>query len=98
MDQSKKIPGAASINIASAFIAMARKFNQFNEGDVVSSSRKCNNCVRRQFSFPDTCNDGWPMGSPSWTDRGAKCINWTERGMQPAPLEVARQPQTQSGA
>lgn len=43
----------------------------------------CANCVRRQFSYPWTCNDGWPMGERTWRDRGARCANWTDQGNAP---------------
>lgn len=79
--------GDSLLSIEQAFLGMARKYNHFSEGSAESSERKCSNCVRRQFSFPDTCNDGWPLGSSTWVDRGAKCINWTERGMNPTPLK-----------
>lgn len=65
------------------FIGRARKYNHFQDSEEVNTSHSCATCVRRQMSYPHTCNDGWPMGDRSWTDRGAHCLNWTDDGGAP---------------
>jgi len=75
------------VGLDEVFVGMSRKYNRFFDTGVVDSGRGCKNCVRRQFSFPDTCNDGWPMGSSTWVDRGDACGNWTRRGLEPTPRE-----------
>jgi hypothetical protein len=73
------------IGLADVFVGMARKYNHFQLVETAVAERGCKNCVRRQFSYPDTCNDGWPLGSPAWVDRGSVCGNWTSRSMEPTP-------------
>jgi len=36
-------------------------------------NQSCKTCVRKNFSFPYTCNDGWAQEK----DLGSICINWT---------------------
>lgn len=62
------------------FVTRAQKFNHFEEQDTEQPAHSCHNCVRRQFSYPWTCNDGWPIGNPQWRDRGNRCANWTDQG------------------
>lgn len=59
------------------FIGKARKFNQYSKGNTVSGN-SCRSCVRKHFSYPYTCNDGWPLGDENWKDKGPDCINWTD--------------------
>lgn len=65
------------MNIQDVFIGRARKFNRYIEGEH-KENQSCRTCVRKHFSFPYTCNDGWPMGDPNWIDKGATCINWSD--------------------
>jgi hypothetical protein len=60
------------------FIGRARKYNHFERASAATPGRSCSTCVRRTFSFPYTCSDGWPAGDPQWKDRGAECLNWTD--------------------
>lgn len=65
------------MDVANVFIGRSKKYNQYIEGKL-KDNQSCKSCIRKHFSFPYTCNDGWPMGDPSWVDRGSKCINWTD--------------------
>lgn len=58
-------------------IGKARKFNQFSEGNC-KENKSCATCIRKHFSFPYTCNDGWALGESNWRDRGSICINWND--------------------
>lgn len=68
--------------IGDVFKGRAQKYNHYQEGKN-DASHSCNNCLRRQYSYPYTCKDGWLMGNPQWKDRGATCINWTDKGNAP---------------
>lgn len=72
-----------SKEIKEAFIGRAKKYNHFAEQGSTNDAHSCATCVRRQFSFPWTCNDGWPAGNPRWEDRGDRCMNWTDQGNAP---------------
>lgn len=71
-----------TINAAQYFTGRAQKFNHYQEGES-REGQSCHTCIRRRFSHPYTCNDGWPIRAPwkdghsTWEDRGATCINWT---------------------
>jgi hypothetical protein len=66
------------ITAAEVFIGRAGKFNHYQEGER-REGRSCHTCIRRRFSFPYTCEDGWPLLSKGpWEDRGATCLNWSD--------------------
>jgi hypothetical protein len=67
---------AKVIAVTSVYINRAKKYNQYSEG-LYQAGHCCQNCLRKHFSYPYTCNDGFPCGDLSWTDRGCYCINWT---------------------
>lgn len=54
----------------------ARRFNQYSQGEE-NTNQSCKTCIRKHFSFPYTCNEGWPMGDSKWVDKGSTCINWS---------------------
>ena len=60
------------------FRGRAQKYNHYQESSMSSSNHSCSNCMRRLFSYPYTCNDGWPCGDSNWVDRGINCLNWTD--------------------
>ena len=66
------------ISVASVFKGRAKKYNHFQKTDSLIRKNRCSNCIRRKFSYPYTCNDGWPCGDKSWEDRGYACANWTD--------------------
>jgi hypothetical protein len=71
------------MDIKDVFMGKARKYNHYEEGSLpidhdFNKEHSCGTCIRKHFSFPYTCNDGWPMGESTWRDRGSKCINWTD--------------------
>lgn len=72
-----------TMTVAAAQAGLARKYNQFSDQGHALAGRCCANCVRKHFGGPMTCNDGWPCGDQQWQDRGARCINWTDRGNAP---------------
>ncbi len=67
------------ISLADIFIGRARMFNHYQPGESNFLTHSCISCIRRQFSFPETCNDGWPMGNAEWKDQGPSCINWIDK-------------------
>jgi hypothetical protein len=72
------------ITAADLFVGLAAKYNHYQESDQHNPDHSCHTCLRRQFSYPYTCNDGWPCGDPGWQDRGVNCLNWTDQGNAPA--------------
>lgn len=58
------------------FIIKGRLENSYKKSDTENNSNSCNKCMRRYYSYPDTCNDGWQMGDSSWIDRGSTCMNF----------------------
>ena len=71
------------MDIKDIFLGKARKYNHYEEGNLpvdydFEKEHSCRTCIRKHFGYPYSCNDGWPMGEPTWKDRGAKCINWTD--------------------
>lgn len=68
---------------ADVFTGLARKYNHFEDQGHAIDEHACATCVRRQFGGPIRCNDGWPRGDATWRDRGAWCLNWTDRANAP---------------
>jgi hypothetical protein len=66
--------------VAELFIGMARKYNHFEDQGFEDQNHSCKSCIRKHYSFPETCNDGWPMGGSNWEDRGSRCLNWLNKG------------------
>jgi hypothetical protein len=66
--------------VAEMFIGMGRKYNHFEEQGYLDSNNSCSLCLRKHFSYPDTCNDGWPSGNEGWKDRGNHCRNFLRKG------------------
>jgi hypothetical protein len=68
------------MELKDALIAKAAKYNRFADACniVPKEGRSCKTCMRRHFSYPYTCNDGWPCGDPKWRDNGPYCRNWTD--------------------
>lgn len=72
-----------TITVAQVHAGMAGKYNQFLDQGAESNGHACANCVRKHYGGPFCCNDGWPCGNPDWQDRGARCLNWTDKGNAP---------------
>jgi len=60
------------LELEDIFIGKAQKYNHFTEAPKCDEGHSCVTCLRRQFSFPYTCKDGWKE------DRGKRCMNWTD--------------------
>lgn len=56
----------------------AKRYNQYSQGEK-KENQSCKSCIRKHFSFPYTCNEGWPLGDSTWTDNGSTCINWSDK-------------------
>jgi len=65
--------------VADMFVGIARKKNHFEDQGFAVLAHSCHSCIRKHFSFPYTCNDGWPVGERDWIDRGSHCLNWIKR-------------------
>lgn len=68
------------IDIKDVFIGRAQKYNHFDDAGVETAGRDCRSCVRKQFSYPYTCDDGWTFYRASEENKGARCRNWTDQG------------------
>jgi hypothetical protein len=71
------------MDIKDVFIGKAQKYNHYQENIAAidynfEKEHSCKTCIRKHFSYPYTCNDGWPCGDSGWKDHGATCINWTD--------------------
>lgn len=61
--------------LADLFTRQARRFGRYEAGGPEANT--CVSCVRKRFSFPGTCNDGWDR----WRKRAqggdpGGCVNW----------------------
>jgi hypothetical protein len=70
--------GPPMTDLKDYFLKEAAKTNHYEQGPEVKG-HSCHSCVRKRYSYPDTCNDGWPMGNSEWKNRGATCRNWVTR-------------------
>ena len=59
------------MEVKDIFIGKAKKFNQYSQGEPCET-QSCKSCIRKHFSYPYTCNDGWQE------DKGFTCINWSD--------------------
>lgn len=62
------------------FLRRAQRFNCYRAGEVTTEGRSCANCVRKQFSYPWTCDDGWSKIRNQTAADGERCENWTDQG------------------
>ncbi len=60
------------------FIAKGAAQGRFSPSGKTVNGRSCADCLRRTMSFPDNCNDGWPMGDSAWRDKGSECVNYLQ--------------------
>jgi len=52
----------------------ARSYSRFQDTGTSLEGRKCQNCIRWQFSYPWTCSEALPLGSKD----GSRCLNWAD--------------------
>jgi hypothetical protein len=71
------------MDLKDTFIGRARKYNHFQDSGQEIAARSCLNCIRKQFSFPYTCDEGWDNYRARQEAKGARCLNWTDRGDAP---------------
>ena len=65
--------------IGNIFIGKARKYNRYIETDKVHKNRSCMTCIRKYFSYPYTCNEGWSFCCEGkMIEKGETCLNWTD--------------------
>ena len=64
------------MKIEDVFVKKAEKYNHYIEADRHEGC-SCKTCVRKHFSYPYTCNDGWNFiqGGDS-KEKGETCLNW----------------------
>ena len=62
------------------FIGKARKYNRYIETDRHEGC-SCVPCVRKHFSYPWTCADGWEFyrNGKEAVEKGETCLNWTDK-------------------
>lgn len=64
------------------FIRQARRVARFEAGG--PQAAKCISCVRKRYSFPDTCDEGWERWRSEDTGGCANWIGWdTMAGPRP---------------
>lgn len=61
----------------------AKKYNHYLDRRFSTKDHSCKTCLRKQFSYPWNCSDGWPCGNPKWEDKGDTCLNWTVQSNAP---------------
>lgn len=55
-----------------------------DNGEVIEKNRSCTDCKRRYYSYPYSCNDGWPINAPDgmttfeWLQKAERCINFED--------------------
>jgi hypothetical protein len=66
--------------LAQAIIRSARDYKGYTPQGFVVEEHTCHNCIRKQFSFPYTCDDGWDnlRSHPEYGVQGQRCANWTD--------------------
>ena len=66
------------MKIGDIYKGKATKYNCYIEGDK-QEEHSCNTCVRKYFSYPYTCKNGWIfIREGEAQEKGETCINWTE--------------------
>ena len=62
--------------LGQAIIRTARNYKGFVASDDTNPEHNCHTCIRKQFSFPYTCNEGWKLMHKE--RGGAGCVNWSD--------------------
>ena len=65
-------------SVNKTFVGLAKKYNHFEDKGFETPTHSCHVCLRKHFSYPYTCNDGWHDGNSQWKDLGSRCLNWTD--------------------
>ena len=47
-----------NMSLKDYFISDANKYNHYIES-LKNSDKKCKDCVRKHYSYPDCCKEGW---------------------------------------
>ena len=45
--------------LKSFFIAEANRYNHYIESETENQDKKCRHCIRKRYSYPNGCKDGW---------------------------------------
>lgn len=65
-----------TIKIEDVFIGKAKKYNHYLQGGR-NKEHSCERCVRKCFSHPYTCNEGWAfIREGKGREKGETCLNW----------------------
>lgn len=64
--------------IGGIFIEKAKKYNRYVETER-HEGRSCATCVRKHFSYPWACEDGWAFYRNGKVAKGETCLNWTDK-------------------
>ena len=64
------------MEIEDVFVGKAKKYNHYIKTDR-REGHSCERCVRKHFSYPYTCNDGWIFCQEGKAkEKGEACLNW----------------------
>ncbi len=79
MNREKELP-----SLAQYWIEEGRQTGRFlDNGTVIKEGRLCTTCKRKYYSYPYSCNDGWPFSAPDgtttkeWFQKAERCVNFT---------------------
>lgn len=70
--------------LAQCWIALGKRTGRFSDNGEVIEGRSCTKCKRKYYSYPYSCNDGWPFSCPDgmsileWFQKAEKCLNYEE--------------------
>ena len=63
----------SDISTSEYFKGRAKKYNHYEKGSEANKDRSCKECVRKVFTYPWNCSEGWLNQG-----KGKNCINWTD--------------------
>lgn len=67
-------------------IAQGQRTGRFADANkILHPGASCDGCKRKYYSYPDACNDGWPIRCPAeitmeyWLSKAESCYNYEEK-------------------
>lgn len=72
--------------LAQYWIEEGMRTGRFLDSGNIIEGRLCSECKRRFYSYPDSCNEGWPYLAPDgmstfeFFQKAEKCLNFESQG------------------
>ena len=64
------------MKVEDVFVGKAKKYNHYTKTDK-REGHSCASCVRKYFSHPYTCEEGWNfLREGKAVEKGETCLNW----------------------